>query len=74
MIKAPEDKRSKVFKRGIPKGLSASIPKGGQLEPTATSGDKLAWKNPQNTLKNAITSLKINKANPRFKPRCTCFV
>jgi hypothetical protein len=73
-MKAPEDKSNKVFNKGIAKGLRASIPKGGQLDPTATSGDKLAWKNPQKTLKKAITSLTINRAKPRFKPRCTCFV
>ena len=55
-------------------GSRASIPKGGQEEPTYTSGDKLAWKNPQNTEKKAITSLIINNANPKFNPRCTCFV
>ena len=67
--RTPEESNNKVFNKGIAKGSSASIPEGGREEPTKTSGDKLAWKNPQNTLKKAITSLIINKANPIFKPR-----
>lgn len=74
VIKAPEDNSNKVFRRGIPKGFNASIPKGGHEDPKATSGDKLAWKNPQNTLIKAITSDMINNANPIFNPLCTCFV
>ena len=70
----PEDKSNKVFNKGIAKGSKASIPAGGQEEPIKTSGDKLEWKNPQNTLKKAITSLTINNANPKVNPLCTCFV
>jgi hypothetical protein len=68
VIKAPEDNSNKVFSRGIPKGFNASIPRGGQLEPTTTSGDKLAWKKPQKTEKKAIISLTINKAKPKTNP------
>ena len=42
MINAPEDSNNKVFNRGILKGSNASIPKGGQDDPKAISGDKLA--------------------------------
>lgn len=71
---APEDNNNKVFNRGIAKGFKASIPWGGQLDPMATSGLRLAWKNPQNTEKNAMISLMINKVKPKIKPAWTCLV
>ena len=33
-MKAPDDNKSNVFNKGIAKGSKASIPKGGQEEPT----------------------------------------
>ena len=36
-----------VFKRGTEKGLSGSIPKGGQNTPISIEGDKLLWKKAQ---------------------------
>ena len=73
-MKAPEDKRSKVFSRGIPKGFIEFIPNGGQLEPIKTSGDKLEWKKAQNTAKKTNSSLTMKRANPKANPLTTCFV
>nr|YP_007374913.1 hypothetical protein Pra_mt0310 [Phlebia radiata]CCF07378.1 hypothetical protein Pra_mt0310 [Phlebia radiata] len=55
-------------------GSKAVIPWGGQIPPISTAGDKLEWKNAQNTLKKANTSLIINKIKPNIKPFCTSIV
>lgn len=60
----PDDNRITVFKSGIPQGSSVSIPKGGQIQPISTDGDKLEWKNAQKKEKKNITSETINKAIP----------
>lgn len=41
---APEDRSKIVLSRGISKGLSGSIPAGGQLTPSSTVGDSAEWK------------------------------
>ena len=68
VIKAPLDNNKKVFSNGIAKGSNAEIPWGGQLEPISIAGDKLEWKKAQKTLKNAKTSLMINRIKPIINP------
>ena len=74
VTKAPEDNNNKVFNNGIEKGSNGVIPIGGQLPPISIVGAKLEWKNAQNTLKKAKTSVSKKKANPIIKPLLTSFV
>jgi len=57
-----------VLRKGIPKGLIISIPKGGQKAPTSREGFMEISKNIQKILKKNINSLKINKIIPNLKP------
>ena len=44
---------------------------GGVIPPVEISGARVKWQNAQNSEKNNITSLKINKINPTFRPPTT---
>jgi len=61
---APDDNNKNVLSKGIAKGFKGVIPKGGQIPPISTAGDKLEWKNAQNTDKKANTSLMIKRTIP----------
>ena len=74
VIVNPDESNKTVFKRGNSKGLTESIPLGGQRAPISTGGDKALWKKAQNILKKNNASLTINKATPMFKPLCTAKV
>jgi hypothetical protein len=50
--------------RGDINGSNVSIPTGGHIAPTATAGDKLAWKNARKNGKNNIASDSKNKTIP----------
>ena len=71
---APELNRIVVFNNGTENGSNGLIPKGGQLHPISTAGDKLLWKNAQKKEKNNKTSDTINRMNPIFKPWVALFV
>jgi len=74
VINPPLESKIKVFKKGIANASKAVIPTGGQQLPISIAGDKLACKYAQNTLKKAITSLKINKLKPCAIPILTFLV
>jgi hypothetical protein len=63
----PEERRITVFKRGIPNGLTALIPIGGQIKPISIQGTVLLWKNPQKKPAKNITSDRINRIIPILK-------
>ena len=63
-----------VFNMGNSKGLTVSIPEGGQCAPNSTLGDIALWKKVQNMAKKKNISLTINSATPIFKPLCTASV
>ena len=46
----PEEIKITVFNKGTWNGLNTLIPKGGQIDPISTLGDKLLWKNAQKKL------------------------
>jgi hypothetical protein len=64
----PDERRIKVLRRGILKGLNGVIPVGGQNKPTSKFGDKLLWKKAQKNEKKNSTSEVINKIIPHFNP------
>jgi len=68
---APELKSIAVFNKGTSKGFNTSIPTGGHTDPNEISGPNELWKNPQKNEKKNITSDKMNKIIPIFKPLCT---
>ena len=63
-----------MLSKGSSKGLTASIPEGGQWAPSSTLGDNALWKKVQKIAKKNKASLTINKATPIFKPLCTARV
>jgi hypothetical protein len=65
---APELNSIAVFNKGTSKGFKTSIPTGGHTDPTLISGLKELWKKPQKNEKKNITSDKINRIIPIFKP------
>jgi hypothetical protein len=64
----PLDSNKIVFNNGIAKGLTVSIPKGGQEPPISIVGANAEWKKLQNTLAKAITSEITKRMNPIDKP------
>jgi len=60
-----------VFNNGTPIGFRGSIENGGQSIPLSRAGLRDLWKNVQKKAKKNITSEKINKSIPNFKPVCT---
>lgn len=70
----PDESNKNVFKRGSSKGLTESIPSGGQWDPISVGGDNALWKKAQNMLRKNNASLTMNKATPIFKPLCTAKV
>ena len=50
MTLIPEEIKITVFNKGTWNGLNTLIPKGGQIDPISTLGDKLLWKNAQKKL------------------------
>lgn len=63
-----------VLSKGNSKGLTASIPAGGQWAPISIVGDKALWKKAQNIAKKNNASDTINRATPMFKPFWTASV
>lgn len=63
-----------MLSKGNSKGFIGSIPRGGQLAPNSTVGDRALWKNAQKIAKKNKASETINKATPIFKPLCTAVV
>lgn len=74
MIAAPLDSRMIVFSRGISYGDSASIPCGGQCDPSSTVGARALWKKAQNSETKKNTSLMMKRATPSVSPFCTANV
>jgi len=73
-METPEDKRRRVFSKGMLIGLNAIISWGGHLIPNSTLGEILLWKNAQkNDVKNSTSEI-INKSIPTCKPTVTCFL
>lgn len=70
----PEDNSITVLSKGNSKGLTASIPLGGQWAPISIVGDNALWKKAQKIAKKNKASDTINKATPIFKPLCTASV
>ena len=68
MIETPEDKRIKVFKRGIFMGLKGEMEFGGQISPNSIFGEMLLWKKAQKNEKKNRTSDVINKIIPNLRP------
>gem|GEM_PF-6889734 len=63
----PEVSNTIVLTKGSIKASSVSsnrIPSGGQIPPTITDGDKLAWKNAQKNGKNNMASEAKNNNIP----------
>jgi hypothetical protein len=60
-----------VFSNGNSKGLTGSIPKGGQLAPSSIVGAKALWKNAQNIPKKNNASDTIKRITPKFIDLCT---
>ena len=52
-----------VLVKGKPNEFKVVKPKGGQIPPISTEGDKAEWKKLQNTEKKANASEIINKIN-----------
>lgn len=69
----PEDNNNTVFKNGTDKGFNASIPKGGQLDPNSTEGERAEWKYAQKMEIKKNSSLIINKITPKFRDFCTAW-
>lgn len=67
----PDEIRITVFNNGTWNGLNTLIPKGGQVEPISTLGDKLAWKKAQKNLTKKKTSEIIKRAIPHRNPSST---
>ena len=63
-----------MFNKGTAKGSNATIPIGGQVVPIEISGARLEWKNAQNTLKKANTSLTTKRTKPIVRPLLTWIV
>jgi hypothetical protein len=70
----PEDNRIIVLSKGIEKGFKVITPKGGQLIPISTAGERLEWKNAQKNEKKNNTSDVINNKKPIFNPVNTILV
>ena len=60
-----------MFSNGTLNGSRGKTPTGGQINPISWTGDNLLWKKDQNQAIKNMTSLKINKSIPNFKPSCT---
>ena len=67
----PEEIKITVFNKGTWNGLNTLIPKGGQIDPISTLGDKLLWKNAQKKLTKKKTSEIMNRAIPQRSPSST---
>jgi len=52
----PEESKIIVFIKGTLKGLKATKPIGGQMQPNSTLGERLLWKKAQKNEKKNITS------------------
>jgi len=70
----PDERRIKVFNRGISKGLNGITPVGGHHIPTSRVGDKLLWKKAQKKEKKNKISEAINKIIPHRIPLITGLV
>ena len=67
----PEDNNITVLSKGSSKGLTASIPDGGQCAPISMVGDNALWKKVQKMAKKNKASDTMNNPTPIFKPLCT---
>jgi hypothetical protein len=67
----PEESNIIVLSNGRPHGFKTLIPLGGQIQPIAIEGDKLAWKNAQKNAKKNITSETMKSIIPYFSPLWT---
>jgi hypothetical protein len=64
----PESKRIKVFRSGRSSASNVSMPFGGQVNPVAAFGNRLASKKAQKNAEKNITSDAINNAMPYRRP------
>lgn len=74
VIVTPEDNKIIVLSKGNSKGLTDSMPIGGQWVPISTLGDTALWKYAQKIPKKKRASDIIKRATPIFKPLCTARV
>ena len=71
MAVTPDLNKIAVFNKGTSKGLIAFNPTGPHCMPNSWLGTREESKKDQKKPKKNITSLKINKAIPNFKPSIT---
>ena len=71
VIVTPDDNNKRVFTKGKPQISKGCIPLGGHTQPTATEGDRLAWKKAQKKAKKNIISETIKRIIPYRNPRRT---